>query len=59
MLTPVTAILIGRALRCDVVGRFVTKPELAVDVDIALPGRDAERLFGVISPDRNPMEQCN
>lgn len=52
-LTPVTAMLTGRVLRTGVV-LFVTRPELVVEVDIALPGRDADKLFGVISPDRNP-----
>jgi hypothetical protein len=27
---------------------------LVVDVDMALPGREADKLFGVISPDRRP-----
>lgn len=45
--------LIGRGLRTGVVLRF-TMPELVVDVDMALPGREADKLFGVISPDRRP-----
>lgn len=45
--------LTGRVLRTGVV-RFTTRPELVVEVDIALPGRDVDKLFGVISPDRNP-----
>lgn len=45
--------LTGRDLRTGVV-RFVTRPELVVEVDIALPGRDVDMLFGVISPDRSP-----
>jgi hypothetical protein len=53
MLTPETAMLTGRVLRTGVV-RFTTRPELVVEVDIALPGRDVDKLFGVISPDRNP-----
>lgn len=52
-LTPVPAMLTGRGLRTGV-NRFVTTPELVVEVDIALPGRDVDMLFGVISPDRNP-----
>jgi hypothetical protein len=46
--------LTGRDLRTGVV-RFVTRPELVVEVDIALPGRDVDMLFGVISPDRSPV----
>lgn len=47
--------LTGRDLRTGVV-RFITTPELVVEVDIALPGRDVDMLFGVISPDRSPKE---
>lgn len=52
-LTPVPAMLCGRGLRTGVV-RFVTTAELAVELDIALPGREVDMLFGVISPDRSP-----
>lgn len=45
--------LTGRVLRTGVV-RFVTTAELAVEFDIALPGRDVDMLFGVISPERSP-----
>lgn len=45
--------LTGRVLRTGV-DRFVTNPELVVEVDIALPGREVDKLFGVISPDLNP-----
>jgi len=45
--------LTGRLLRTGV-ERLTTRLELVVDVDIALPGRDAEALFGVISPERKP-----
>lgn len=55
-LTPVTAMLTGRVLRTGVV-LLVTRPELVVEVDIALPGRDVDKLFGVISPDRNPKDE--
>lgn len=47
--------LTGRVLRIGV-DRFVTKAELVVEVDIALPGRDVDKLFGVISPDLNPED---
>jgi hypothetical protein len=53
MLTPETAMLTGRVLRTGVV-LFVTSAEFVVDVDIALPGRDVDKLFGVISPERKP-----
>jgi hypothetical protein len=52
IVTPVPAMLNGRGLRTGVVLRFT--PELVVDVDMALPGREADKLFGVISPDRRP-----
>lgn len=45
--------LTGRVLRTGV-DRFITWAEFVVDVDIALPGRDVDMLFGVISPERNP-----
>lgn len=38
--TPVTAILAGRGLRARGVDRRYTTPEVVVDVDIALPGRE-------------------
>lgn len=53
-LTPVTAMLTGRVLRTGVV-RFVTNAEFVVEFDIALPGRDVDMLFGVISPDLKPI----
>lgn len=48
--------LTGRDLRTGVALLVTTKPELVVEVDIALPGRDmlVVMLFGVISPDRSP-----
>lgn len=50
---PVLAMLFGRVLRAELpVRRYVT-PATEVDVDIALPGRDA--LPGVASPDREPF----
>lgn len=45
--------LTGLALRIGVV-LLLTIAELVVDVDIALPGREVDTLFGVISPDRSP-----
>jgi hypothetical protein len=48
--------LIGRGLRTGVVLRFTT-PEFVVDVDIALPGREVDILFGVISPERRPNDE--
>ncbi len=53
VVTPVPAMLSGRCLRTGVVLRL-TIPEFVVEVDIALPGREADKLFGVISPDRKP-----
>lgn len=50
--------LTGRVLRTGV-DLLVTKPELVVEVDIALPGRDVDMLFGVISPDLNPSDAWN
>jgi hypothetical protein len=58
LLTPVTAMLIGRGLRCVGVVLFVTTAEFVVEFDIALPGRDVFRLFGVISPERKPTQNC-
>lgn len=48
--------LTGRDLRTGAALLVTTKPELVVEVDIALPGRDmlVVMLFGVISPDRSP-----
>ena len=54
LLTPVTAIEIGRGFLGVGVDLFVTTAELVVEVDIALPGLDALKLFGVISPDLSP-----
>lgn len=52
--TPVTAIEAGRGFRCWGSDRRYTTPEAVVELDIALPGRDAFRLLGVISPERKP-----
>lgn len=46
--------LSGRGLRTGAALLFTPMPELVVDVDMALPGREADKLFGVISPDRRP-----
>lgn len=59
--TPVTAIETGRGFRWwpplpaewGSVRRYTT-PEAVVELDMALPGRDVFRLFGVISPERKP-----
>lgn len=56
LLTPVTAMLMGRGFLGVGVDRLVTTAEFVVDVDIALPGRDVLKLFGVISPDLSPVE---
>jgi hypothetical protein len=55
--TPVPAMLTGRALRTGV-DLLLTIAEFVVDVDIALPGRDVDTLFGVISPERSPTKLC-
>lgn len=47
--------LIGRALRTGV-DLLLIIAEFVVDDDIALPGRDVDTLFGVISPERRPMK---
>lgn len=49
---PVLAMLDGRAFLVPVERRKTT-PEVVVDVDIALPGRDEPP--GVTSPDRDPI----
>lgn len=49
---PVPAILDGLAFLVPVERRKTT-PEVVVDVDIALPGRDDP--LGVTSPDRDPI----
>lgn len=46
--------LTGRAFLTGVV-LLLTIAELVVDDDIALPGRELDILFGVISPDRSPI----
>lgn len=55
LLTPVTAMLIGRGFLGVGVDLLVTTAEFVVEVDIALPGRDVLKLFGVISPDLRPI----
>lgn len=49
---PVLAMLDGRGFLVPVVRRKTT-PDVVVDVDIALPGRDEP--LGVTSPDRDPV----
>lgn len=49
---PVPAMLDGRGFLVPVERRCTT-PEVVVDVDIALPGRDVPT--GVTSPDRDPI----
>lgn len=46
--------LTGRAFLTGV-DLLLTIAELVVDDDIALPGRELDILFGVISPDRSPI----
>lgn len=53
---PVPAILDGRGFLVPVTRRCTT-PEVVVDVDIALPGRELPP--GVTSPDRDPVCQIN
>lgn len=50
---PVPAMLDGRGFLVPCVERRCTIPEVVVEVDIALPGRDAPT--GVTSPDRDPV----
>lgn len=50
---PVPAMLDGRGFLVPCVERRCTTPEVVVEVDIALPGRDAPT--GVTSPDRDPV----
>lgn len=57
LLTPVTAMLTGRAFLTGVV-LLLTIAELVVDDDIALPGLELDILFGVISPERSPVMKC-
>lgn len=53
---PVLAMLDGRGFLVPVVRRKTT-PDVVVDVDIALPGRDEP--LGVTSPDRDPIRLIN
>lgn len=53
---PVPAILDGRGF-LGPAERRETTPDVDVDVDIALPGRDEPP--GVTSPDRDPIYQIN
>lgn len=53
---PVPAILDGRGFLGPVERRKMT-PDVVVDVDMALPGRDEPP--GVTSPERDPIYQIN
>lgn len=48
---PVPAMLAGRGFRADCVARRQSTPDTDVEVDKALPGREAP---GVTSPDLDP-----